>query len=73
MPVKTAQIKENETQTAAMLSLDVQSRFDVRCIFAPFPVRRFRPPYLNGEVRYQISTVLRSTPEGLGTARLGTM
>jgi len=35
MPTKTAKIKEKDRQTAAMLSLAVQSRFDVRFIFAP--------------------------------------
>jgi len=31
-----ARMKEEETQTAAMLSLDVQSRFDVMFIVCPF-------------------------------------
>jgi hypothetical protein len=30
MPVTTARIYEKDTQTAAMFSLDVQSRVDVR-------------------------------------------
>jgi hypothetical protein len=38
-PATTARMKEEEAQTATMLSLAVQSRSDVRCIAAPFPYR----------------------------------
>jgi len=34
-PVTTTRIKEKDAQTAAILSLDAQSRFDVRFIGAP--------------------------------------
>jgi hypothetical protein len=54
-------IYEKETQTAAIFSLDVQSRFDVRFIFCPCPMKGFIP-YLNGEVSYQTYEALRSAP-----------
>ena len=38
-PATTATMKEEDTQMAAMLSLAVQSRLDVRYIVAPFCVR----------------------------------
>ena len=38
-------MKEDDTQMAAMLSLDVQSRFDVRFIVAPFPYEGVRSPF----------------------------
>ena len=37
-------MKEDDTQMAAMLSLDVQSRFDVRFIVAPFPFEGVKSP-----------------------------
>jgi hypothetical protein len=42
MPTTMAQMNPKETQTAAMFSLDVQSRVDVRFMTIP---------YMNGEVR----------------------
>jgi hypothetical protein len=36
-PMTTARMKEEDTQTAAILSLDVQSRFVVGCMIAPSP------------------------------------
>lgn len=46
-PVTIARMKDEDTQTAAMLSLDVQSRFVVRCMIAPSRNEGLAPP-LNG-------------------------
>jgi hypothetical protein len=43
-PVTTANMKDEDTQTAAILSLDVQSRFVVRCMISPFSVRGISSP-----------------------------
>ncbi len=42
-PVTTARMKDEDTQTAAMLSLDVQSRFVVRCMISPSPSEGLTP------------------------------
>jgi hypothetical protein len=42
-PTTMATMKEEDAQTAAMLSLAVQSRFEVRCMMAPFDQRGFLP------------------------------
>jgi hypothetical protein len=46
-PVTTAKMKEEDTQTAAILSLDAQSRFVVRCMISPSPYEGLTPS-LNG-------------------------
>ena len=43
-PVTTARIKDEDTQTAAILSLDVQSRFVVGCMIAPLSIRGVNSP-----------------------------
>jgi hypothetical protein len=43
MPATTATMKEEDTQTAAMLSLAVQSRLDVRYIVAPLQSEGLSP------------------------------
>jgi hypothetical protein len=43
-PITTARMKEEDTQTAAILSLDVQSRFVVGCMIAPLSVRGVNLP-----------------------------
>jgi hypothetical protein len=43
-PITTARMKEEDTQTAAILSLDVQSRFVVGCMIAPSPYEGLIPP-----------------------------
>jgi hypothetical protein len=67
-PMTTARMKEEDTQTAAILSLDVQSRFVVGCMIAPSPYEGLIFPS-EWIVRYQTCEVLRSTSEGLGAAR----
>jgi hypothetical protein len=52
------QMKVNETQTAAMFSVDIQSRFDVSFMIAP---------YLNGEASYQARWSLKRAVAGAGT------
>jgi hypothetical protein len=42
-PVTTARMKDEDTQTAAILSLDVQSRFVVRCMICPSPYEGLTP------------------------------
>jgi hypothetical protein len=39
-----ATMKEEDAQTAAMLSLAVQSRFEVRCMMGPLRSERLSPP-----------------------------
>lgn len=46
-PATTARMKDEDTQTAAILSLDVQSRFVVRCMISPCPCEGLTPS-LNG-------------------------
>jgi hypothetical protein len=43
-PTTIARIKDEDTQTAAILSLDVQSRFVARCMISPSPYEGLTPP-----------------------------
>jgi hypothetical protein len=42
-PATTASMKDEDTQTAAILSLDVQSRFVARCMVSPSPYKGLTP------------------------------
>ena len=42
-PATTARMKDEDTQTAAILSLDVQSRFVVRCMISPSRYKGLTP------------------------------
>ena len=42
-PITTAKMNDEDTQTAAILSLDIQSRFVARCMISPSPYEGLIP------------------------------